>query len=172
MDVIEIRSQKKVEIAPQLGLRPCVPNSSLKRILIFESLWAAENARFGVEMLTDSRNYHFANRVIITQCKPPLEQRSGKSNRNKTSGPWSSAFTSFCWASSRQGRPGRDSAIIAGIVQGRLRWWIPMKYQLSRRLIPSQGSLEQGLMVTLACSGNVIANTVLGSSQTWIVCHL
>ena len=38
MDVIEIRSQKKVEIAPQLGLRPCVPNFSLKRILIFESL--------------------------------------------------------------------------------------------------------------------------------------
>lgn len=54
MDVIEIRSQKKVEIAPQLGLRPCVPNFSLKRILIFESLCAAENMRFEVEMLTDS----------------------------------------------------------------------------------------------------------------------
>lgn len=32
--------------------------------------------------------------MIITQCKPPLEQLSGKSNRNKTSGPQSSAFTS------------------------------------------------------------------------------
>lgn len=40
--------------------------------------------------------------MIIAQCKPPLEQLPGKSNRNKTSGPCSSAFTSFCWASSRQ----------------------------------------------------------------------
>lgn len=40
--------------------------------------------------------------MIIAQCKPPLEQLPGKSNRNKKSGPCRSAFTSFCWASSRQ----------------------------------------------------------------------
>lgn len=102
MDVIEIRSQKKVEIAPQLGLRPCVPNFSLKRILIFESLssWKYEVWGGNANRLF---NYHFANHVIIAQCKPPLEQLPGKGNWNKTSGPCSSAFTSFCWASSRQG---------------------------------------------------------------------
>lgn len=78
--------------------------------------------RFGVEMLTDF-NYHFANHVIITQCKPPGATLWQKQQKQDVWGPKFCLLQASARASSRQGRPDSD---MDNSVFAEVRRWAPL----------------------------------------------